>query len=204
MISDRMQEIFNNYKDKIIIQYNNEQNRAILQVFLESFLNEVLLFEIQPQNAYNLETAVGSQLDTIGVIVGVDRFYSEGALDDDTYRMIIKLKIVKNNMNYSMSSISELLFTFFEKDITPYSDNEMDITFLVKEDLTLLVDVAIEKELLPSPSGVLVNYVILSNTKPLAIGTYDDTNISSLCEGFGTYDDTNGGNFLQYDNIINL
>lgn len=69
------------YINLLIVQYNGKPKaRATIQVFIEQLLADGLFFKIR--DAYNLDTAVGKQLDIIGKYVGIDRFYKDDELFD--------------------------------------------------------------------------------------------------------------------------
>lgn len=69
-----VQDIVNYYKNLLIIQYHNQPNA---QATIELLINEVLASEIafDVREGYNVDTAVGVQLDVIGKYVGIDRFF---------------------------------------------------------------------------------------------------------------------------------
>jgi len=70
-----VQDIIDYYTNLLIIQYNNKPKaRATISLFIREMLGDGILFDVQ--EAYNLDTAVGVQLDVIGIYVGVDRFFT--------------------------------------------------------------------------------------------------------------------------------
>lgn len=67
------------YKDLLIIQYNDkEKARATVDLHVRTLLKDNLPCAIQ--DGYNIETAVGVQLDVLGKYIGVDRFFSLSTL----------------------------------------------------------------------------------------------------------------------------
>lgn len=63
------------YVNLLIVQYHNKPKAmATIQLFAETMLANNIFIDIE--NAYNLDTAVGVQLDVIGKYVGVTRYYS--------------------------------------------------------------------------------------------------------------------------------
>lgn len=75
------------YRNLLIIQYNNkEKAKATIELNVRTLLNDNIACEVQ--DAFNLETAVGVQLDVIGRYIGVDRFFTAvGALVGDFFSM---------------------------------------------------------------------------------------------------------------------
>lgn len=211
ILDERIADIIKTYQDKLIYQFNTEYNRDILGEFLSTLVDPVMIFDAQPYNAFNLNTAVGKQLDVIGERVVIDRFYSLGSLNDNDFRNLIKLKIIKNNtLNHSFGQISDFLFGFFNSDIIPFTENKMDINYIIKTSLETLAKVAIEKDILPRPSGVDLNYVIEIDNKIFAFASSVDNpfpgELPSFMAGLASSVDSpsqEGGQFLSIDNFIN-
>jgi len=62
------------YSNLLIIQYHDQPKaKATIELFVKEALANGVAFDVQ--NGYDLETAVGKQLDVIGKYAGVDRFY---------------------------------------------------------------------------------------------------------------------------------
>lgn len=69
-----VQDLADYYTNLLIIQYNNKPKaRATIELFVRALIAEGIFQDVL--EAYNLDTAVGVQLDVIGKYVGVDRFY---------------------------------------------------------------------------------------------------------------------------------
>lgn len=74
-------DIVNYYVNLLIIQYHNQPKAmATIQLFAEIMMANGVMLDVL--EGYNLETAVGTQLDIIGKYEGVDRFYRELSLAD--------------------------------------------------------------------------------------------------------------------------
>lgn len=94
-----IEDIINYYVNLLIIQYNQLPNaRATIAIFIQQLLANGVLFDIR--DGYNLETAVGVQLDVLAKYIGVDRFFTAQSLDgyfgllgytdtDETYTSLI-------------------------------------------------------------------------------------------------------------------
>jgi hypothetical protein len=75
-------DIIDYYVNLLIVQYHNQPKaQATIKLLATEMLASGILLDIQ--NAYNLDTAVGVQLDVLGKYAGVDRFYS--LLDLENY-----------------------------------------------------------------------------------------------------------------------
>ncbi len=68
--------LVDHYANLLIIQYNQKPKAAAtIRLLARELLMNGLFDEVD--RAFNLDTAVGAQLDIIGMYVGVDRYYSE-------------------------------------------------------------------------------------------------------------------------------
>lgn len=197
-------DIINYYANLLIIQYHDQPKaQATIELFAKELLASNILIDIQ--DAYDIDTAVGVQLDVIGKYAGVNRYYSEldledffslitydetsslpsspprfgfsdyttyenysyngtlvyadliaksNALTDDTYRTLIKLKIILNNSNFSHQQIDTDLFNVFGNELRAESLGNMTMAFFITGVLTPLIQAIIFKKLLPRPMGV--------------------------------------------------
>lgn len=119
--------------------------------------------------SFDLDKAVGKQLDIIGEYVGVKRllnFQPQNAppvLPDPYYRMLIKAKISLNNWDGTVRGIESVLGGTFP---------QYKVTVVDNQDMTLNVQIAglqslFESELIgngyitPKPMGVLIDYYVL-------------------------------------------
>lgn len=118
---------------------------------------------------FGLEDGVGVQLDKLGEIIGRKRilpFQPEGysaKLDDDSYRLVLKAKILQNQWDGTISGI-ETLF----KNIFP----QLDLEIIDHQDMSMQVNVAgltdnMQLQLLnqgyviPKPEGVRLKIVFV-------------------------------------------
>lgn len=75
-----IQALIDYYTNLLIIQYNQKTKaRAMIAAFAKQLLANGVFFDVR--DGYNIDTAVGKQLDVIGKYVGLDRFYGEEELD---------------------------------------------------------------------------------------------------------------------------
>lgn len=75
-----VQSLIDYYVDTLIIQYHNKPKaRATIAAFIDEILASGLLFDIR--DAFNVETAIGVQLDIVGKYQDIDRFYKKQVLD---------------------------------------------------------------------------------------------------------------------------
>ena len=206
-----IQQIIDYYGNLLIVQYHDKPKaQATIAAVVEAMLANGVFFDVL--NGYNIDTAVGVQLDVLAKYIGVDRFYTRQILDgyfsfssydetpydyehgigfstyadydtkdgkwlsyqdvintqltlsDDDFRTILKLKIIQNNSNHSRKSIDDSMFAFFGNTVVPSSDGNMMMTYTVLGELTSIVAVAIQKQVLPVPIGVGLSITISTDT----------------------------------------
>lgn len=240
-----MLELIQYYADLLIIQYAQKPKiRATIEAMIEQMLADNIAFDIR--DAFDIETAVGVQLDILGKYVGVTRTHNgivftgknfafleydnltpeaiqtgfsdytdfetrDGIfvqykdtlgdtllLSDEDYRVIIKLKILQNSSNHSHKEIDDGLAEFFGTEIRADSLGDMVMDYFVPDDLTTIVSVAIQKDVLPRPMGVNTRYLISEKEGFFGFATYAST--PTFTKGFATYADvdTKAGNTLTY------
>ena len=126
---------------------------SILQSFTEDF---------------DIDTAIGAQLDIIGVIIGRSRSLdfqptdgSSPVLDDDTYRMVLKAKTLQNQWNGRIDTMYKMWNDIFPDlnllYITDYQDMTMKATIVGVSDL-LQINLIENGYILPKPQGVTIIY----------------------------------------------
>ena len=108
--------------------------------------------------AFDIENAAGVQLDTIGTLVGVSRLLNfiptlgNREMNDDEYRMMIKLKIARNIWDGRNDPILSIYQEIFPRLNINYIDNQnMTITLYAQGEFTVR-----ESEILASSGLILV------------------------------------------------
>lgn len=118
---------------------------------------------------FNIENAEGDQLDKLGQLFNISRYlpfnsiYVSSPLDDDTYRLVIKAKILKDHWDGTRKGMEEIMEAVFPGLIYDIVDNQnMTITItIVDPRITNEQEVLINQGyILPKPSGVGVTYSI--------------------------------------------
>lgn len=194
------------YSNLLILQYHNKPKakatiEAVVNLLPDELIQEVI-------DGFDIETAVGKQLDILGEYIGVDRYYLEDnevkVLDDEDYRIILKLKAICNTSNLSHKSLDDSLYDFFSNAVRMDSVGNMEMTYFVPKDKTPVILAAIQKEVLPRPMGVRCSYVIEYDKKFFGFCTYADQT-SVYKTGFRTYNDpTKTGEMLTYSKRIDF
>lgn len=122
-------------------------------------------------------------------------------LSDDDFRVIIKLKILQNNINHSHKEIDESVYAIFGDEVRPDSEGDMQMVYFITANLSAILKAALYKKLLPRPIGVGIS-LITDVTEPFfGFATYDYESPHIL--GFTDYAgyDNSDGQTLIYDQI---
>ncbi|MCP4569571.1 MAG: DUF2612 domain-containing protein, partial [FCB group bacterium] len=182
--------------DDILTQYKESSNLiGYIQAFqiqnqeIEDACNDLLTDR-------SLDTAVGTQLDVIGEIVGQSRIvegfpnvlawgyqtsaytegYNDGAyrdgsaqtieLDDDTYRLYIKARILRNHSQYTIDDILQavaILVPTAESIVLTEGDMAFSLSVL---DAAISVDqqnILKNGNIIPKPAGIKLDGIIFSD-----------------------------------------
>lgn len=146
---------------------NSPKLNALLYVLLKKF-DDVTNCMVLLDTAFDLDSAIGAQLDVLGGIVGAARvvlFQPSGGvsptLDDDTYRIYIKSKIVSNAWDGHIDSLQNFWVELFPGGSIAIADNQnMTATiFLTGAFTSIIQDLIVNGYIVPRPEGVLYDYV---------------------------------------------
>ena len=165
---------------------------AFLQVLLQKF-DDISLCAVSMDTAFDVDLAVGVQLDMIGAIVGANRtvpFQPTGSispvLDDNTYRIYIKAVAAANQWDGTIDSLQGIWEILFPGLTITIGDNQnMTVTIFLTGTYTSIVQQLITNGLIvPRPEGVLYNYVF--GELPAFGLDLDNTLIAGLDTGYFT------------------
>ena len=156
------------YLDLVTSQHSNRPNFiALLTSFLTTVDDAVSLIS-DLETHFDLDLATGAQLDTLGEVIGIGRTLHfqppdnfSPALDDDTYRLILRTKITKNQWDGTTPQIYTLwqnIFTDLQLQVIDHQDMSMTaaITGVISELRQVLIA---NGYIIPKPTGVAINYV---------------------------------------------
>lgn len=160
------EELQTYYANLLILQYIGKP-KAYATMYAQ--VRPVLMDQIPIaiQNAFNIDTAVGEQLDWIGKYVGATRVnYVQGGqvtLVDSDYRVLIKMLVIKNNSGSSLGTIQALLQANFGNLISVFDNQSMGLAYTIVETLgnPALLEVLSYNDYLPRPMAVEVSVTIV-------------------------------------------
>jgi hypothetical protein len=117
--------------------------------------------------AFDIDAAVGPQLDVLGAIVGQGRtvaFQPSGGvsptLDDPTYRLLLKSRIAQNHWSGKIDSLIAIWKALFPGGTLIVNDTQnMSVGLLVAGAFTSIIqDLISNGYILPRPQGVQYTY----------------------------------------------
>ena len=155
-----MQELIDYYVNLLIIQYKGKPKA---EATISAFVNQALVNQLPLAilDAYNIDTAIGVQLDIIGKYQNCNRqisgIFGIINLNDNDYRTLIKLYILRNSSGSSLYDIKNILNQFFPNAIRVYDHMDMNITYYVNTSIIQSDEMAnafLSGGLLPFPMAV--------------------------------------------------
>lgn len=174
------QELQEYYSGLLIIQYANlPKAKATIEAMVDPVIMNQLPTNVM--NAFNLETAVGVQLDTLGKYIGVSRRGAVSGniitLDDADYLTLLNIVIIKNNFGTSLYDIQTLLNAVLPGQIFVSDSRNMNISYVLIETLgsSDLLQLIKQGDYLPRPMGVATSITIVPSHENPFFGfrTYD-------------------------------
>jgi len=226
MSSNDLEVLQNYYASLLIIQYQLPNAVATIKALIDTLMpinsstGNLLLNDVR--DAFNLDTAVGQQLDILGSTVGVNRYYNNfvdnsnyfgffdtysndsgeckgyidtddsgtiptagiwidysnllafsAKLNDDDFRLLIKLKILKNTSNHSWQSLTEGLYNLFGNNLYIGTCGMMHMTYFANMPLSNVINAAASKKILPRPLGVTISGIVPILSEGIYFGFID-------------------------------
>lgn len=137
---------------------------------------------------FDLDNAIGAQLDTLGTIIGRERTLDfqplngfSPVMDDETYRLTLKAKTAMNNWDGTITQMYEIWNDIFggDTDLDLQIQDNQDMSFNAY--ITGYVD-QLQQDLIqhgyvvPKPQGVRVNYI---QKNPITFNAYSGMIVSN-------------------------
>lgn len=120
-------------------------------------------------NIFNIDEAVGDQLDKLGELVGISRTLPlidpniPTVLDDDLYRLVIKARIIRNKWNGTIEQLNDLAKIVVPDAYFTVVDNQdmtMDLVIFGYEPTDEFQALFENGYIFPKPAGVRTYYTI--------------------------------------------
>lgn len=176
------QDLIDYYAKLLILQY---RGKAKAFAHIQTIVGPVIMDQlpIAVRDAFNIDDAEGTQLDVIGKYVGVSRdqrdFSGLVTLDDDNYRLLIKIKIIQNYSGSSLSDIQDLIALFFDGQMRVFDHKNMHMDYFLDSNVgtNQLAEIFVRGGFLPKPMGVqlaaLVYYPAAPTVPFFGFGSYE-------------------------------
>ncbi len=201
-------EFVSHYQDLLILQYRNKPKALGT---LDAVIRPVAI-DLLPQaveNAFNIDTAIGDQLDILGIYIGADRrvltFSGAVDLDDNDYRTLLKIKISLNNLGSSLYDIMNFIAVSANNILYVFDHKNMQMSFYINSNFASLnlAQALIRQKLLPKPMGVSYSAIIYLPNLNDIFGFQEYTLTTLPVSGFNTYEDYNETwTFLSYEDAL--
>lgn len=165
---------------------------------------------IAVQNSFNLNTAVGVQLDVIAKYQGVTRYGNSFSgpitLSDDDLRTLIKFMIIKNTSNSSLDSIQSLVHNMFGNYVLVFDYTGMRMGYFLSSTIisTNLMQMLLKSNILPKPAGVQLGVTVYTPivNQFFCMSTYIASGLGNPFNSYSSYITT--WPWLSYANGIFL
>ena len=199
------------------------------------------LLPIYLNDAFNIETAEGPQLDILGEYIGFSRivslpvsrnyfgfedadtpygnlygltdydstlnsdafFYtyvdysgSNSTLNDDEYRILLKLKSYTNRGNFSLGEINSFIYSLFGLNLILNDNLDMSIEYYVKPSIAKIISIAKDNGFLPKPMGVMIDALISVEDMDILF-SFDPENGLGFTDYLSSTNST--GKYLSYE-----
>jgi hypothetical protein len=155
-------------------------------------------------NGFNIDKAVGKQLDILGKYIGLKRQVKvnigtsdTNILTDEQYRILLKLKLVQNTSFSSTSQIRAALYELFPNDIRLFDPRTMVYEYQLSTLFNDLENVIRAENLLPLPMGLGVTINVVPDLLSL-YGYYGYDGLNDNPNGYSSYTDGFKGKYLSY------
>lgn len=96
------------------------------------------------------------ETDTGGVLTYDNLGFVEQSLNDDDYRVVIGLQIIKNSINHTCKNIDDAIWSYFNEQVYTTWDNPLEVTYHYPASLATIIQVCDYKNVLPAPTGVSI------------------------------------------------
>lgn len=158
-------EIVSYYTDLLIIQYRSlVKAKATVDALVRPTVIDQL--PVSVQDAFEIDTAIGNQLDTIAKYIGVERrvqtFTDWITLSDDDFRTLIKIKRALNSTGSSLNDIQNFIVGSANNILQVFDSKNMQMSFYINSSYAslILAQALIRQKLLPRPMGVSFSSIV--------------------------------------------
>jgi hypothetical protein len=165
------QRFIDYYVNLLIRQYHDKPKARDTIAWAVDKKAEIYSLSIQLKLVFVIDNAIGKQLDIVGKYVNMSRIFDNGNvyLDDNDYRFFIKWRIISNLNLSTIKSFHNAVNSVFNGGILVVNNQDMTISYWIRYPLSQNIAKLLKKnkDLLPAPAGVDVNYIVSNDTNKI-------------------------------------
>lgn len=156
------------YLDNITSQHRDKPKFIAWLSSSLNIIDHAYIMTKNMDNDFDLDNAIGKQLDILGQIIGRKRTLTfqplnghNPVLDDETYKLVLKAKVAMNMWDGKIESAYEIWNNIFDDIGLQLQDNQdMSLTAYVTGYVNQIrQDLIQHVYIVPKPEGVRINYI---------------------------------------------
>lgn len=156
------------YLDNITSQHRDKPKFIAWLSSSLNIIDHAYIMTKNMDNDFDLDNAIGKQLDILGQIIGRKRTLTfqplnghNPVLDDETYKLVLKAKVAMNMWDGKIESAYEIWNNIFDDIGLQLQDNQdMSLTAYVTGYVNQIrQDLIQHGYIVPKPEGVRINYI---------------------------------------------
>lgn len=173
------------YLDNITSQHRDKKKFIAWLSSSLTILDHAYIMTKNMDNDFDLDNAIGVQLDMLGQLIGRKRILTfqplngfDPIMTDETYRLVLKAKVAINNWDGKTETAYEIWNNIFQDIGLRIQDNQdMSMTAYVTGYVNQIrQDLIQHGYIVPKPEGVRINYIGLT---PISFNVYSYMVVSS-------------------------
>lgn len=181
------------YTDLIVSQHRTQPKyMAWLSAALEKVDSAITVSNSIP-SYFDIDTAEGNQLDTLGEIIGRSRVLNfhpaaglSPVLDDANYRIALKAKIAQNQWDGTIPQIYDIWYGLFtDLGLVVVDNQDMTMSVMVNGQIDpITTELIASGYIIPKPAGVALTIIGVQNVSSpqyvgLTVSTAKTTHVST-------------------------
>ena len=163
--------MLDSYLNLITSQHRGKKKYMQMLEVMLSILDDVFEMVVYLDDVFDLDEAVGTQEDTLGVLVGAARILPfqpdrgiSPVLDNESYRTLLKAKIAQNTWKGGIEDLKNTWEELFDSSIFIRDNQDMTMEVIVTNIEDQLTKNMIRQGLIvPRPQGVALNCYFMSS-----------------------------------------
>ena len=147
---------------------SEHSDKPKFRALVSSTLSKIDISDLNVDNAFDIDSAVGAQLDVLGEILGLDRVLTfqptggiSSVLGDSDYRSLLKARIILNQWNGTLETLADALLkwdSYVQFSVLDNQDMSMDIIVVGANQFQ--TEIISHGYVIPKTAGVKINYSI--------------------------------------------